>query len=113
MKKTILLLLCTIAIQTIIAQVTPEWSLTNGTTANDAIDFPTSSASDNSGNTYISGFSTYNEANGGHYLFLKKIDSNGQLVWEKEYDIQLSFSGDSYSKITLENVLSYIKLIVS
>jgi len=103
MKKTISLLLCIIAIQTIIAQVTPEWSLTNGTTSNDAIDFPTSSVSDNSGNTYISGFSTYNEANGGHYLFLKKIDSNGQLAWEKEYDIQQSFSGDSYSKITLDN----------
>ncbi len=85
------------------AQITPDWSITNGTTANDAIDYPTSSASDNAGNTYISGWSTYNEANAGHYLFLKKISESGQLAWEKAFDVQQTFSGNSYSRIALDN----------
>lgn len=85
------------------AQITQDWALTNGTTANDAIDFPTSSASDNAGNTYISGWSTYNEANAGHYLFLKKISESGQLAWEKAFDVQQTFSGNSYSRIALDN----------
>lgn len=85
------------------AQITQDWALTNGTTANDAIDFPTSSASDNAGNTYISGWSTYNEGNAGQYLFLKKISSSGQLDWEKAFDVAQSFNSNSYSRIAIDN----------
>jgi hypothetical protein len=108
MKLIFLLIFLFVSIQSNFAQITSEWEVTNGTTSNDAIDFPTCSASDNSGNTYISGWSTRNEANGGHLLFLKKISSIGQLIWQKNFDVQQSFSSNSNSQITLDNQYNVI-----
>jgi len=97
MKKAILLLFV-FTIQTVIAQITVDWQRTNGTTRADAADFPTCSVSDNAGNTYISGRTSINSD-----LFLMKVSSSGQLLWQKSFDVAQTFSDNYYSRITLDN----------
>ena len=97
-KSTPLIIILLFLLNTVIAQITVDWQRTNGTTQADAADFPTCSVSDDAGNTYISGRTSINSD-----LFLMKVSSSGQLLWQKSFDVQQTNSGDYYSRITLDN----------
>jgi len=97
-KSTPLIIILLFLLNTGIAQITVDWQRTNGTTQADAADFPTCSVSDNTGNTYISGRTSINSD-----LFLMKVSSSGQLLWQKSFDVEQTNSGDYYSRITLDN----------
>lgn len=97
-KSSPLIIVLLFLLNDVFAQITVDWQRTNGTTRNDAADFPTCSVSDNAGNTYISGRTSLNSD-----LFLKKLSSSGQLLWQNSFDVAQTYSDNYYSRITLDN----------